>query len=210
MNPTLKIARSQLLRLLDGFRVQVATPVGLWELESQADAPWQPLVRGPVPQRIVDLHNQVGGGGPPIASYFNDVYGIFVFELGDGGLHLSIKRNDRAAVRNWRHFQQIKNEIAGPEVEAVEIFPRESRLADNANQYHLWCLPEGVDVPIGFEGGFVTITDEDVEAWNSQGGKGRQEPMQEGLTVGAAMQAEQERRGLGAAKILARGLNTNA
>ena len=65
-------------------------------------------------------------------------------ELGDvSGLHLSIRHQERKAIRDWRHFQRIKNELAGPEREAVEIFPPESQLVDTANQYHLCVLPEG-------------------------------------------------------------------
>jgi hypothetical protein len=65
-------------------------------------------------------------------------------ELGEAsGLHLSIRHQERKAIRDWRHFQRIKNELAGAEREAVEIFPPESQLVDTANQYHLWVLPEG-------------------------------------------------------------------
>jgi hypothetical protein len=68
-----------------------------------------------------------------------------------GWVHLSLKRNDRAAVRDWRHMQRLKNEVVGPEREAVELYPAESRLVDEANQYHLWVFPEGDQAPIGFE-----------------------------------------------------------
>jgi hypothetical protein len=65
-------------------------------------------------------------------------------EIGEAsGLHLSIRHNERKAIRDWRHFQRIKNELAGSEREAVEIFPPESQLVDTSNQYHLWVLPEG-------------------------------------------------------------------
>jgi hypothetical protein len=50
----------------------------------------------------------------------------------------------------------IKNEIAGPEVEAFEIYPRESRLMDTANQYYLWVLPPGQTIPAGYFGGRAT------------------------------------------------------
>jgi hypothetical protein len=62
---------------------------------------------------------------------------------------LSIRRNDRRAVHDWRDFQRIKNEIAGPEIEAVELYPAESRLMDTANQYYLFCLPAGARMPFG-------------------------------------------------------------
>jgi hypothetical protein len=66
------------------------------------------------------------------------------------GIHLSIRRMDRAPARDWRDFQRIKNQLCGPEWEGVEIYPAESRLVDGANQYHLWCFP----FKIGF--GFAT------------------------------------------------------
>lgn len=52
--------------------------------------------------------------------------------------HLSIKRHDREPIHDWRDLQRIKNDILGPECEAVELYPAESRLMDTSNQYHLW------------------------------------------------------------------------
>jgi hypothetical protein len=55
---------------------------------------------------------------------------------------LSIRRRERARLpRDWRDLQRIKAEIVGPEHEAVEIFPAESRLVDSADQFHLWVIP---------------------------------------------------------------------
>lgn len=69
---------------------------------------------------------------------------------------LSIKRHDRGTIRDWRDLQRIKNDVVGPECEAVELFPAESRLVDSANQYHLWALPPGERWPLGFGSRFVT------------------------------------------------------
>lgn len=67
-------------------------------------------------------------------------------------IHLSIRRNDRKVGLDWRHKQYIKNQLAGDEVEAIEIFPKESRLVDTSNQYHLWCFPKQFPaLPFGFE-----------------------------------------------------------
>ena len=60
-------------------------------------------------------------------------------------IHLSIRRHDRKAIHDWRHFQRIKNELCGLEMEAVELYPAHSRLVDAANQYHLWVLAEPDD-----------------------------------------------------------------
>jgi len=53
-------------------------------------------------------------------------------------IHLNIHRHDGGACKNWRHFQEIKNELVGSQYEAVELFPAESRLVDTSNEYHLW------------------------------------------------------------------------
>jgi hypothetical protein len=65
-------------------------------------------------------------------------------------IHLDIKRNDKAAVHDWRELQRIKNELCGPECEGIELYPRESRLVDTANSYHVYVFPEGHMVPLGW------------------------------------------------------------
>lgn len=65
-------------------------------------------------------------------------------------VHLSIKRNDKNPMHDWRDLQRIKNEILGPEEEAMELYPAESRLVDAANQYHLWCFM-GLSAPFGYK-----------------------------------------------------------
>lgn len=57
-------------------------------------------------------------------------------------VHLSIRRNDREPIRDWRDLQRIKNDLVGPECEAIELFPAESRLVDTANQFHLWAFTD--------------------------------------------------------------------
>lgn len=83
-------------------------------------------------------------------TFRNNQYTVTVKDLEGGAHYLTIKRNDRHWKHDWRHLQRIKNELLGPEVEAVELYPAESRLVDEANQYHLWALPEGERFPFGF------------------------------------------------------------
>lgn len=64
--------------------------------------------------------------------------------------HLSIRRNDRRAVHDWRDMQRIKNELVGENEEAAEIYPDEKRLVDTANQYFLWGK-FGMQLPFGFD-----------------------------------------------------------
>lgn len=165
---------------------------------------WEPLVRkdtdpdfetNPVQIEMyekygIEMHDEV---------WVNDRYQVVVRYLHpaenredlprgrDGMLHLSIHRKDRRRLRDWRHLQQMKNEVAGRDRWAVEVFPPETKLVDTSNEYHLWVLPEGEPLPWAFQQGVVT-NDEQVEQFNEareQGlHKGRQYPWEEGLTTG--------------------------
>lgn len=69
----------------------------------------------------------------------------------DGPLQLAIHDTHRTTRHDWREFQRIKNELCGPEREAVELYPAESRLVDTANEYHLWVAAKDVKLEIGFK-----------------------------------------------------------
>lgn len=78
--------------------------------------------------------------------YKNDIYTVLVREHKNPGMPemiwLSIKRNDRETIHDWRDLQKIKNMLVGEENEGAELYPAESRLVDSANQYHLWVLKD--------------------------------------------------------------------
>lgn len=71
--------------------------------------------------------------------YESDLYRVFVNPTGNPGfVHLSIRPLCGTARHDWRELQSIKNALVGVECEAVELYPAESRLMDEANQFHLW------------------------------------------------------------------------
>jgi hypothetical protein len=90
--------------------------------------------------------------------FMNDLYQVNIDDEPDTishdwpqMLHLSIKRRDKEPIHDWRHLQQIKNELVGPDHEAVELYPAEDRLVDTVNQYHLWVLVKpGMFFPFGW------------------------------------------------------------
>lgn len=49
----------------------------------------------------------------------------------------------------WAVKQQIKNELFGERVTAIEVFPTRKNLIDVCDVYHLWVLPEGFKLPFG-------------------------------------------------------------
>ena len=82
--------------------------------------------------------------------YRNEVY-LVMIERGEPLIHVCIRRHDGQECKNWKDHQQIKSELIGPECEAVELFPAESRLIDTTNEYHLWVNPNpGYRFPFGF------------------------------------------------------------
>ena len=103
--------------------------------------------------------------------YVNDIYQVNILRGKDCDQYIhieefkgkcdyiTIKTHDKKEIRDWRHFQTIKNELCGENREAVEIFPSEKRLVDTANQYHLWVLPEGQMFPFGFDTRKVDYTE---------------------------------------------------
>jgi hypothetical protein len=67
----------------------------------------------------------------------------------DGPLWLVVRRRDNSAVRSWSDLQRVKNELAGPDREAVELFPAEGRLVDLGPNYHLHVLAAGQRFALG-------------------------------------------------------------
>ena len=66
-------------------------------------------------------------------------------------IHLSVIRLDGEPISGWDDLQRIKNEICGPEHEAVEIYPAESRLVNMGNNRHLWVVSEVFTIPMGWK-----------------------------------------------------------
>ena len=79
----------------------------------------------------------------------NDIYQVTVRRWDDdpvfgshgGMIQIGINSHDGTARHDWRDLQNIKNQIAGPECEGLELYPAESRLLDPSNYYSLWCFP---------------------------------------------------------------------
>jgi hypothetical protein len=63
-----------------------------------------------------------------------------VFGSRSGMIYLGISNYDQTARHDWRHFQEIKNQLAGPDWEAIEVYPAEDRLVDPSNEFLLWCF----------------------------------------------------------------------
>lgn len=144
------------------------------------------------PQRVTETISMFKSG--QMKMYVNGLFTVMVRTLDvnneNGVIHLSIRNNERKPIRDWRHFQRIKNELVGTEREALELYPAESRLVDEANQYHLWVLPTGELFPFGFnEGRFVG----DSESATAVGATQRNHellPLADGMAMTANLDAD--------------------
>lgn len=142
---------------------------------------WKPLTEVPTSPDRDAMFQRLGIDQPnaEVTTWRNDLYQVLRYEFADGLTWLSIKRIDREPIRDWRHMQQMKNELCGDERYGLEIYPPESVLVDSSNQYHLWVLPEGVEMPLGYHERLVLDPEQAVQ----QGAK--QRPWEEGLTTGS-------------------------
>lgn len=145
---------------------------------------WTPFERAFVPKREIDFANKTFGTNfsPDDVGecWRNNVYQVEIRrqkpedETLPDLLWLSIRRIDRNPVRDWRHFQRIKNELVGSECEGLELYPAESRLVDAANQYHLFVFDSPTfRFPFGFNERLVS---------SDSPGKTRQRPHRKSQT----------------------------
>lgn len=90
--------------------------------------------------------------------WMNDKYVVNVrrgLAMGEDGYkitHLSIRFTDRTKyLRDWREFQQIKNQLVGHHNWGFEIYPSEMHLVDGSNQFHMWVFEDkDLQPPFGF------------------------------------------------------------
>jgi hypothetical protein len=130
---------------------------------------WQPLIRnenfGPIRPELLANTMQTYNLDEAAArklldedvlkceTWINDLYQVQKRYHDQGLVHLNIRRRDGAPIiRDWRHFQLIKNQLIGEECEAVELYPAESRKVDSANKYHLYGVTDPTfRFPFGWE-----------------------------------------------------------
>jgi hypothetical protein len=134
-----------------------------YEPPAEPEPPWQPMANA-TPDAPADDPLRMAQEAEPgfVGVFINDLYQVTYRDIGTVNpdqaadmpptvAWLCIRRIDAAPIHDWRHLQNIKNDLCGPECEAIEIYPAESRLVDTSNQYHLWVMPKGTVIPFGYQ-----------------------------------------------------------
>jgi hypothetical protein len=88
----------------------------------------------------------------------NRVFSVLDRTLPDGVRHLAI--SSLSGIRpSWHEMQRIKNDIAGCDMTAVEVYPPAAEIVDGADMFHIWVLPQ----PLSFSLHRSQIAQEDTE-----------------------------------------------
>ena len=115
--------------------------------------PWQPWEkRATTPQQMKEYNRHERNFRP--YGLLNNRYSVQISdEATEWGLviHLWIRRHDGEMVRSWADMQRIKNEIIGEDRVAIEVFPAQQDLVDDANIAHLWVLPKEFVLPFSLK-----------------------------------------------------------
>lgn len=91
------------------------------------------------------LHFPPRSAGQDWAACFTTAHKNLVFSVLDrmdysGARHLAVA--SLSGIRpTWHEMQRIKDELAGTEATAVEVYPPHSELVDDADMFHIWVLP---------------------------------------------------------------------
>ncbi len=94
-------------------------------------------------ERLTCPPGHVGASGwcsEVTVAYRNEVFAVLERDAGDGVTHLAAASLSGIRPR-WWEMQRIKNELAGPERTAVEVYPPQSEAVDEADMFHIWVLP---------------------------------------------------------------------
>ena len=60
-----------------------------------------------------------------------------------------VTTSDGSNTFTWAEKQQIKDELFGKNRAAIEVYPKEDRLIDVADVYHLWVFDKKFEMPFG-------------------------------------------------------------
>jgi hypothetical protein len=126
--------------------------------EAHPEAVSEPPSRAHRPLDLIHVKTARERPEDPDEVWVNDIYDVTlrrrpdkVFGTREGLIQLGISAHEGTARHDWREFQWIKNQLAGAECEAFELYPAESRLMDPSNYYSLWCFPGLRRIKVGNE-----------------------------------------------------------
>jgi hypothetical protein len=109
-------------------------------------------------ETIPIMPGTVGNGGwaaTVTTCHKNRVFAVLDRTEEIGVRHLAV--SSLSGIRpTWPEMQRIKNELAGPDATAIEVYPPQADVVDEADMFHLWILrgklPFGLHKPMSLPG----------------------------------------------------------
>lgn len=101
------------------------------------------------PWEEIYLPNGVPGGGwcrDIISAHRNKVFCVLKRPT-SGAVHFGVSSFSQIRP-TWHEMQRIKNDLAGKEKTAVEVYPPHSQMVDGANMFHIFVLDASVPFSI--------------------------------------------------------------
>ena len=78
----------------------------------------------------------------------NRVFSVLRRDAGGGVIHLAVTSLSKERP-TWWEMQRIKDDLAGADATAVEVYPPAAKVVDDADMFHIWVLPGGL--PFGLK-----------------------------------------------------------
>ena len=117
-----------------------------------ARGPWEPLRRKDLKPEERAWPERFGNF---VEAFLNNIVSVQVY-LRDTPWgfvrHLAVRRHDGKEVAGWDLLQRVKNEVVGPDWLALEVYPAEADVLDQAPMRHLFVVPSGFVVPLTIRG----------------------------------------------------------
>lgn len=112
----------------------------------------RPVERLPRGQTVENVQGAEEPGRPGFkwdrATQIGDM-SVFERSLPDGGTHFAVATPPGVERPTFQAMQDIKNQLAGEDRQAVEIYPVQAKLVDDGPESatHLFVLPQGQELP---------------------------------------------------------------
>lgn len=93
-------------------------------------------------ETLTFMPGQAGGGWAAFitTAHRNKVFSVLDRQAEAGVRHLSVSSLS-GQCPTWPEMQRIKDELAGPEATAIEVYPPRDQVVDGADMFHIWVLP---------------------------------------------------------------------
>jgi hypothetical protein len=109
------------------------------EARARKSGDWGPWERLTFPPRTISD----GWAGEFTIAHRNKVFAVLERTVAGGVIHYAVTSLSHERP-SWWEMQRIKDELAGKEATAVEVYPPHAEIVDSADMYHIWVMPGGL------------------------------------------------------------------